>query len=279
MQPFVRVQHHNIALLFSQYLHSQNIASEVNKVEGGFDICCQENDAETATNLFKEFIANPQHPKYQSQAWQQSKVVDVESQEGLVTSAKRSFLAHAGPVTLSVFAICWLVWLSAILGFGDKFYQAFRFSAQLTTETIFSEIHKLITPAFLHFSWLHIVFNTLWWWELGGTIEKRFSKSMLLVILIVSALMSNVGQFLVSGPYFGGLSGVVYALFGFVWWSGWLMPEKGIGLSKPIIGFMLFWMLIGFANLLPVNMANTAHLLGLVSGCGLAWIFAKRKGA
>lgn len=279
MKPFVCVQHHNIALLFSQYLQSKNIPSSVEKVADGFDIYCQEEDAETAISLFKEFIANPQHPKYQSQAWQQGQVVDVENQDSLVGSVKRSFLAHAGPVTLSVFALCWLVWLSAILGFGDKFYSAFRFSTQLNLNTITTEIHKLITPAFLHFSWLHIVFNTLWWWELGGSIEKRFSKSMLFGILFISALISNVAQFLVSGPFFGGLSGVVYALVGFVWWSGWLMPEKGLGLSKNIIGFMLVWMLIGFANLLPVNMANTAHLLGLISGCGLAWIVAKRKGA
>jgi GlpG protein len=85
-------------------------------------------------------------------------------------------------------------------------------------------------------------------------------------------LASNVGQFLVDGPYFGGLSGVVYGLVGYVWWLGWLMPEKGLTLSKSIIGFMLFWLLLGYTTILPFNIANTAHLLGLISGCCLAYI-------
>ena len=41
-------------------------------------------------------------------------------------------------------------------------------------------------------------------------------------------------------------------------------------ISKPIIGFLLFWLVLGYVDVLPVNMANTAHLLGLVSGCLLA---------
>ena len=79
---------------------------------------------------------------------------------------------------------------------------------------------------------------------------------------------------MVDGPSFGGLSGVVYALVGYVWWLGWLMPEKGLSLSKPIIGFMLFWLLLGYTSLMPINVANTAHLLGLLSGCMLAYLQA-----
>jgi len=93
----------------------------------------------------------------------------------------------------------------------------------------------------------------------------------------VSAIASNLAQFLVSGPNFGGLSGVVYALVGFVWWSGYLAPEKGLTLSKPIIGFLLFWLLLGFVDLLPVNVANTAHLVGLISGCLMA-VFTIKMG-
>jgi len=34
---------------------------------------------------------------------------------------------------------------------------------------------------------------------------------------------------------------------------------------------MLFWLLLGYTSLMPINVANTAHLLGLVSGCLLAF--------
>ena len=137
-------------------------------------------------------------------------------------------------------------------------------------DAFLSEPWRLLGPAFFHFSWLHIVFNTMWWWQLGGSIEETLGKGTLINLLLISAIVSNLGQFFVSGSNFGGLSGVVYALVGFVWWYGYLAPEKGLSLSKPLIGFLLFWLLLGFVDVLPVNVANTAHLLGLISGCLLA---------
>ena len=112
----------------------------------------------------------------------------------------------------------------------------------------------------------------MWWWQLGGSVERVLGKGALINLFLVTAIFSNLGQFIVTGPNFGGLSGVVYGLVGYVWWYGWLSPEKGLTISKPIIGFLLFWLVLGYVDVLPVNMANTAHLLGLVSGCLLAAI-------
>lgn len=72
----------------------------------------------------------------------------------------------------------------------------------------------------MHFSLMHILFNLLWWWYLGGAVEKRIGSGKLVVITIISALLSGFVQHQVSGPWFGGLSGVVYALMGYVWLRG-----------------------------------------------------------
>ena len=125
---------------------------------------------------------------------------------------------------------------------------------------------------------LHIVFNLLWWWVLGKQVESKFGTTFLLVLFALSALASNVGQLLVTGPNFGGLSGVVYALLGFAWWIGWLRPSWGIRLPKSIIGFMLVWLLLGYANVLWMNVANTAHTVGLISGCLLAAVTVQMAG-
>ena len=72
---------------------------------------------------------------------------------------------------------------------------------------------RAITPVFLHFGWTHIVFNSLWCWELGRRIEGRLGSLHLAGLFFVTAAVSNAVQDQVSGPVlFGGLSGVGYAL-------------------------------------------------------------------
>ena len=175
-------------------------------------------------------------------------------------------------VTLTVFVACWLIFLASLFGWENLIFQQLHFFNPLSTERLIAEPWRILGPALFHFSWLHIVFNTMWWWQLGGSIERIMGKGTLIQLFLVSAIVSNFGQFLVSGPNFGGLSGVVYGVVGYVWWAGWLAPKRGLQLSQSIVGFLLFWLVLGFVDVLPVNMANTAHLLGLVSGCFLAWL-------
>lgn len=275
LQPLVNIEQHNIALLFSNYLLTQQINSQVVKSAVGFDVLCQTDRLSEARQLFNEFIAHPFDQKYQQAAWQQGEITKVSSHiPPFFEQFKQQFLAHAGVVTLTVFIICWLVFLFSLLGFGGEIFQTLQFFPQLSLSLLASEPWRLLGPALFHFSWLHIAFNTMWWWQLGGEIEQKIGRGALLQIFLITAIVSNVGQFMVSGANFGGLSGVVYGLVGFIWWLDWLAPQQNLKLAKPLIGILLFWMLLGFVELLPVNMANTAHFLGLVSGCFLAWLTA-----
>ncbi|WP_235839782.1 rhomboid family intramembrane serine protease GlpG [Cognaticolwellia mytili] len=273
LRPLVSVQHHNIVLLFCDYIRTLEIKAQIITEGDDFVIYCSQDKYDLARTEFKQFIEQPHHAKYQQAAWKNGNVTDVNSgSPALFSSFKEQFFAHAGLITLIIFGLCWLVFIASELGWARAIFNQLQFYPQLTLEQIMRAPHRLLGPALFHFSWLHIVFNTMWWWQLGGSIEKIFGKASLLKLFLATALASNVGQFMVDGPSFGGLSGVVYGLVGYVWWLGWLMPEKGLSLSKPIIGFMLFWLLLGYTSILPFNIANTAHLLGLVSGCCLAYI-------
>lgn len=276
LESLVEMKHHNIALLFCNFLISQKIPAKVQPEGNGFIIYCDIEQKDKAKAIFEDFIKNPHHPQYQQAAWNNGVVADIkDNSPSILVQFKKQFLRHAGIVTLSIFAVCWVFFLLSLLGFNNTIFNEVSFFHQLTMSNLIEQPYRLIGPAFFHFSWLHIVFNTMWWWQIGGQIERTLGKGSLINLFVISAVISNLGQFLVSGPNFGGLSGVVYALFGYIWWYGWLAPEKGLTISKPIIGFLMFFMLLGFADVLPVNMANTAHLLGLVSGCGLAWFKIK----
>lgn len=272
LQPLVQLEQHNIALLFANYLATLDIAAKVvSEADQVHMVYCQQDKIDQAKAEFEVFIKKPFDQRYQQAAWQHGKTVNINSGDmSLLTNFKENFLAHAGIITLFVFALCWIIFIGSNLGWAQSIFNQLQFYPHLSLETFFAEPWRLLGPAFFHFSWLHIVFNTMWWWQLGGSIENSLGKGTLINLLLISAIFSNLGQFIVAGANFGGLSGVVYALVGFVWWYGYLVPEKGLSLSKPIIGFLLFWLVLGFMDVLPVNTANTAHLLGLISGCLLA---------
>ena len=132
------------------------------------------------------------------------------------------------------------------------------------------QVWRLVTPAFMHFNFPHIIFNLLWVWVAGRRIEMMLGWPSLLALFIVSAVASNLAQFWVSGPMFGGMSGFVFALLGFAWLWDRRNSSVKIGLPPALMGFMLFWLALGFTGVLEsVGMgaiANTAHLIGLISG-------------
>jgi len=278
LQALVGLAQHNIALLFANYLQSENINATVVQEEEQFVVYCQSEYYQQAKEIFDEFIQNPHHAKYQQAAWHSGETTTVVGHTPpFLTTFKQQFLAHAGLITLVVFALCWLVFIGSALGWQRHIFNEIHFFTELSSEQFFDNPFRLIGPVFFHYSLLHIAFNTMWWWQLGGAIEQVMGKVELLQLFFIAAIVSNVGQFIAAGPNFGGLSGVVYAVVGYVWWAGWLAPEKGLMLSKSIIGFLIFWLLLGYVDVLPVAMANTAHLLGLISGCCLAWLRFARQ--
>lgn len=148
------------------------------------------------------------------------------------------------------------------LSFGDQGHQYWR----------------LITPAFLHFGWLHIVFNSLWLWELGARVERVMGSVNMLGLFLVIALVSNSAQYLFGGPgIFGGMSGVVYGLLGFSWVGGKVQPRWTFRPRRSIMLFMVGWLVICVLGVVEVlgfgAVANAAHVGGLLCGAVLGAAF------
>ena len=72
------------------------------------------------------------------------------------------------------------------------------------------------------------------------------------------------------GPMFGGMSGVVYGLLGYIWIRGKLDPGSGLYLHPTTVWMMIVWFALCFTPLLGA-IANTVHAVGL--GLGMAWGF------
>jgi GlpG protein len=137
---------------------------------------------------------------------------------------------------------------------------------------------RLITPVFLNFGWLHIVFNSLWLWELGSRVERVMGQLNMLLLFLVIALVSNASQFAFGGPgLFGGMSGVVYGLLGFSWVAPLLQPRWPIQPAPAIVLLMVGWLVVCMVGLVEVlgfgAVANAAHLGGLLCGVVLGAAF------
>ncbi|UYA62246.1 Rhomboid protease GlpG 1 [Pectobacterium sp. F1-1] len=111
----------------------------------------------------------------------------------------------------------------------------------------------------------------MWWWYLGGPVEKVLGTGKLLVITLVSALVSGWAQSWFSGIYFGGLSGVVYALMGYVWLRGEREPDGDLSMPRSLMAFALLWLVAGYFDILGMSIANAAHVAGLVVGLLMAF--------
>ena len=130
------------------------------------------------------------------------------------------------------------------------------------------EMWRLVTPIFLHFSVMHIVFNMMSLSSVGRMLEGRFGSLWLAVFVLITGVGSNLAQYFMTGPNFGGMSGVVYALFGFAWIRGWCDPSAGFRLGANSVFIMLLWLVLCFQGSLG-SVANYAHLGGLLLGA--AW--------
>ena len=141
-------------------------------------------------------------------------------------------------------------------------------------EHLWQQPWRLISPVFLHFGWLHMVFNLLWWWELGRRIEHQ-SRLLLVTLLLLTSLAGNVAQAWQTASLFGGLSGVIYGLLGYIWVMDRFNKPR-YHLPQNILIFMLIWLLLGISGLFSAlgfgAMANLAHIGGLVAGVGWGFL-------
>ncbi|WP_271270669.1 rhomboid family intramembrane serine protease [Aliamphritea hakodatensis] len=151
-----------------------------------------------------------------------------------------------------------------------------RYGTDLWAELGNGELWRLFTPAFMHGSVLHLVFNMLWMWIVARRLELLFGSPALLLMALITGVVSNIAQFWDAGPLFLGMSGVVFGLLGFATVWDRLKPRQPVGLPPAILGFILFMLALGYSGLLATfgfgQVANTAHLAGLLTGVMLALI-------
>jgi GlpG protein len=108
-------------------------------------------------------------------------------------------------------------------------------------------------------------------------LEQLLGLRHFVLFFVLTGVASNMVQFLWSGSViFGGMSGVVYALVGFIAVRQRIAPHPLVAVPPMLIGFMLVWLVLCMTGIVDYfisgSIANAAHIGGLIAGvlCALA---------
>jgi GlpG protein len=133
----------------------------------------------------------------------------------------------------------------------------------------------LLTSVFVHLALWHLAFNVFWLWVLGIRLERRIGSLQFLAFFLASALVSSSCQLAVSDDTGIGASGVVYALFGFMWLARDRFPEFRQVVDQRIATFFVAALVacLVASYLTAWQVGNAAHISGMAFGCLVAASF------
>ena len=268
-----QVNNPRMAQAFADYMINAGIECQIQYNESLYNIAVQPDNEVKAQLEFIQFIKDPTNNRYRSASWDR---IDNNSAQFNYGSCwqdlVRGIFTQAGVLTIGVLLICVSIWIICSLGFYSNLFATLHFPSDSIQ---FLQIWRYFSPAFMHFDLIHLVFNILWWWYLGGKIELERGRFQLLLITFWGSLIPNSLQGFMEDHHFIGLSGVVYSLIGYVF-----IVQRNLAkptLPNSIITLMIIWIGLGFTGLTGIDMANWAHLAGLIVGCALGFLAPKQK--
>jgi GlpG protein len=298
------------AQALADYLLTQKIETKLSAEPGGWEIwVCDEDRVGRAREELAAFTANPHEPRFTNAG---RAAAGIRRAEDRAEQAARKRQIDIGqrlapkvrvvqPVTAALIAICIVTALLTRMGEDDRavpgdnrmalsqwlYINHFdRGDGFISFRPGLPEVQKgqgwrLVTPVFLHFSFLHLLGNMLWLYYLGNQIEFRRGPVRYVALFLVIAVFSNLAEYYLGDlsfsngrltsqehPNFGGMSGVVFGLFGYTWMKMRFEPELGLWMSQQTFLFSMLWFffcLTGFAG----HIANGAHVSGLLIGVAI----------
>lgn len=267
------------ALKFWNYLNFKGVDSSLEEEDSGnkWSIWVSDEDQVTeALDDLKAFLNDPKDIKFTTSIPTPKAKKKTTDKTFKKTSGFKQFDLKKqwarqermpGLFTLSLIIVVGAVYLAS--GMGNN--QIVIAPLKMNENVLQGQVWRLVTPIFLHFSFFHIFFNMWWLYDLGTQIEYRKGSKFFLTFVILLAITSNLAQFFASGPNFGGMSGVVYGLFGYVWIKCKLDPGDGFRLDPTVAIIMFGFFFLCFTGVFG-NIANLAHAGGLA--LGIAWGYA-----
>ena len=145
--------------------------------------------------------------------------------------------------------------------FGMKYNEAIRAG----------EVWRLISPVFLHGSFLHIGFNMYALYVLGPGLERHYGHRRFLLLYLVGGFCGNVASFLFSPNPSLGASTAMFAMVAaqavFIFRNRFMFGANFRTMLVNIVGVIVINLILG----LSPGIDNLGHLGGLLGGLAFSW--------
>jgi GlpG protein len=281
------------ARTLADYLLTLKIETRLEEQPEGWLVwVCDEDRVSQARAEFAEFQRDPHDPRFGSaaRAAQEIRLREITEEDDyrrrLAEFREQMTERPPRPRYVTAALLAGAVFVTLLTHFGEKTNQYVPFfwidsneRATHLTQVWHGEIWRLVTPIFVHMDVMHLIFNCLCISTLAGQVERVQGSGRLLWLVAVFAVLSNLTQFyfghptweppvgliLRRSPLFGGLSGVAYGLFGYVWMKTRFAPDMGMFVTPGTVVIMVVWYFACLTGVLgPI--ANAAHSAGLALG-------------
>lgn len=316
MRQLAVLESETAARKLAAYLVTERIAAHVETEKAGHILWVRDEDQlAKAKEILAHFQQSPADPRYQGaeksaetvrreedrrRREKASKVVEMRGRWGSGAGIRKRCPAVLAMIAASV--------LVAILTNGGNhdggnailqnllFVDPILFTAEhiadhphFWSSILAGQVWRLITPIFIHYGWMHLVFNMWALFVLGGQIEDRRGSPRFLLLALILAIASNLGESLFAQlqlpetlAMFGGMSGVVYGAFGYVWMKAKFDNSAGFTISRETVFIMMVWFALCIlrdfppfdsflGRLIGGRVANTAHAVGLILGVAVGY--------
>lgn len=287
MRPAGTIRDQRQARRFADYLLTQDVAARLSQDQDGWIVWVYDEEALPRVRAELEaFLREPGAARYavsrdaeRIRAQARELQAKIDAQAG---ASEGPAIARApAPLTWALLVFCVVVALATGLGAPGSPYVSDLMFGRPDEATRFAAIRggqvwRLITPVFLHFGGMHLVFNGLVLLDLGRRVEAISGTAALAALILGFGVIGNVAQYLAAGPAFGGLSGALMGLFGFVWAMARGAPSSGYAVREVEVVTVAIWAGICLLGLVgPVG--NTAHAAGFACGLVTGAVAAARR--
>jgi len=278
------------ATRFNAYLITLGIATHVERTDEGWTLWIVEEDQVSDARLeLAAFLALPHAQKYDDAiakaAEQQSeRILDFQQSRLQLDAEERTqkiVLQKNTPVVFTLILLSAFITVLSEWGKNDNVTRALAFADKVdihegkpySFNVQKGQVWRVVTPVFVHQSWW-IVFNFIVLMWLGSRLERNLGSIRFAVAILAITAFTNFVQ--AASPYevgggfkFGGMTGLVYGLFGYIWVKARREPESGLILSRFAVLVLLSVLLSASFNS-PYPIHSVARFSGMIAGFAMA---------